>query len=351
MLRLITILGVSLAVAAFLLCMAWANFVMTARPEKAAAISPQVEFDGVIGQPCKRDLGVIATGSIHSEVFFLRNESDTVAEVTGIETECRCTSAKASPTVIEPNTNVAIHVTYTAPSAAADDHRRISLLTTNSRTAISILANVREPLTVGPKSVVFGRIGQGASVRREITVESYTDYPLHDLSVGELPSWLQISVSPIRHSQRRDGQAWRLAINGTAPDSSGHFNHSLSLTGKGTGKNDVNATVTISMSSVPPLSVVPSQLLFDLSGAKSREKELHISVASPLTITPSDIEIKFNRANPLGIRWKNAIGRNWKLAVTASDDLPDGDDLEILIVNRKTMSVLARVPVHLLNGK
>ncbi len=66
MLRLITILGVSLAVAAFLLCMAWANFVMTARPEKAAAISPQVEFDGVIGQPCKRDLGVIARPSPNS---------------------------------------------------------------------------------------------------------------------------------------------------------------------------------------------------------------------------------------------------------------------------------------------
>jgi hypothetical protein len=166
------------------------------------------------------DLGVVPPATRHNRKFAILNSSKRRWNVARVTSTCGCTVAGVNFQQIAAGREEIFGVDYTAPSDAADDNRRVSVVFRERfapRVIVHVRATVRPTLTATPNDIhLRGYVGEPGEIESHFTVQNFSTEAWNTPVVRSNAPWLAcrlIEIPPEALGQSVVArQAFRVAV-------------------------------------------------------------------------------------------------------------------------------------------
>ena len=267
--------------------------------------------------------GYVLPESRHVHRFRVRNDTDRLWSVKMIHVKCACTVAEAASSMIRPGESSEFAVAYRAGVDSGNERRSVLIEFEEPGVQpieLVVRANVRNPLTVSSKELVFSSVGMGHDARESIDIFNYSDSEWDSLLVEPSKGWLTVKteqVKPVPESESAVRQAWRSVVEvQTRKLDPGKYQAELHVRPKNTAVEPSIVAVELTVTS--PMKAIPGDLFFGRAkvGESVCATTAVLLAADMPAVNARRVSISHNLGERLDVNVEQVSDRKWTLRAT-----------------------------------
>ena len=144
------------------------------------------------------NFGMIYKGQKVEHIYKFENRGKDILKISKVKTSCGCTAAILTNKTVLPGETGEIKATYNSGSYGGNVKKTITVTSNDPNSPkykLSISGEIKEEISVKPKSVNFGSIYVGKEIERTIAIKPLTDSSLNIKKITSSKEFVKASIA------------------------------------------------------------------------------------------------------------------------------------------------------------